>query len=449
MDKKYPHNKGSLESLREKAHKKHNGKYTYPDQPYVNSKTKIKIICPKHGEFHQTPTSHLSTGGCKKCGVEKRAEAKRIKHKLLFDKKSKKVHGEKYDYSKVVYVKANLKVIVTCKLCKNDFEQTPNSHWNGRGCPYCSNHAGNNLEKVIKKGRKLYGLKYEYPPQPYINNTTKIKIVCPNHGVFWQTPSSHMSGNGCKKCGVEKRAKNACDNNDSFASKAKDAHGENFNYSKVNYIDSRTKVIITCNTCNKDFEQIPVNHIQGQGCPYCAGKKNDWNLFVSRSKITHNDKYKYPDQEYINSLKEVTIICPKHGEFKQKPKSHLKGNGCPYCSASHGEKTINKFLKRDGVEFYTQHRIGNTKFKYDFYLPSHNLLIEYDGKQHFEPIKFFGGKKRLEDTQRRDRIKDELAKKAGIRLLRIPYWDFERIEEILAANIGEIKPGSKQLRLFE
>jgi len=180
------------EEFIKKAIEIHGDKYDYSKVQYVNRNTKVCIICPEHGEFWQTPASHIDgKHGCSKC-------SKQFMDKEYFVERARKIHGDKYDYSKVEYVNNNTKVCIICPE-HGEFWQTPHNHLRGTGCHFCSK---NFLDKdlFIEKAQKIYGEKYDYSKVEYINNHTKVRIICPEHGEFWQTPGSHLNGRGCPKC---------------------------------------------------------------------------------------------------------------------------------------------------------------------------------------------------------------------------------------------------------
>lgn len=196
-----------------------------------------------------------------------------------------------------------------------------------------------------------------------------------------------------------------------FINRVKEIHGNKYDYSNVNYINSKTKVCIICLE-HGEFWQTPINHLQGKGCPECGGtKKIEQNQFINKAKLIHGDKYDYSKIEYKGIHKKVCIICPEHGEFWQTSSSHLKGNGCPICNESKLERQVALFLDENGVKYERQ-----KKFKWlgkqslDFYLPEYNIAIECQGEQHFKPIEHFGGIDKFLDTQKNDFKKFKLCK---------------------------------------
>jgi hypothetical protein len=175
----------------------HNDKYDYSLINYVNSKTKINIICPIHGEFEQTPDNHCSKKqGCFKCGVENR-----FLNKKEFIDRAKLIHGDKYSYSSSNYFNYKTKIEINCAK-HGLFYKTPSAHIIGKeGCRKCWEDKNKlTLEKLINGVKLIHGDKYDYSLSNYINSWTKIKILCSKHGEFEQRPSDHLRGNGCPIC---------------------------------------------------------------------------------------------------------------------------------------------------------------------------------------------------------------------------------------------------------
>ena len=160
----------------------------------MNAKTKVKIICPLHGVFLQTPDKHLHcTKACPVCAGNRRATT------ALFIEKAKHVHGDKFDYSQVNYVNGKTRVSIVCPV-HGVFTQMPNNHLSGKGCPYCANNVRLSYDDFVEKARDVHGCRYDYSLVKYVNNHTPVEIVCRQHGSFMQTPYVHLSGSGCPVC---------------------------------------------------------------------------------------------------------------------------------------------------------------------------------------------------------------------------------------------------------
>lgn len=423
-------------------------KYDYSQVEYINCKTKVYIKCKKHNYyFWQAPTKHLSGQGCPICGKEKQ-----IKNHTLtteeFIEKANITHGiGKYNYSKVKYVNANTEVIIICPK-HGEFLQTPHIHLSGHGCPMCKYERLSNLHKLtteefIELANETHGLgKYDYSKVKYINANEDVIIICPKHGEFSQRASHHLSGHGCPTCSGNKKS-----TTEEFIEKANDKQGyDTYDYSKVEYINAKTEVVIICPK-HGEFSQTPTNHLNGDGCPKCAIEKcADERRLTTKEFIDKANQvqgigiYDYSKVQYVDAHTEVTIICPKHGEFKQTPNNHLNCQGCPKCKNNYkGEIIIRKFLTKNKMNFEEQKKFENCKdircLPFDFYIPKYNLCIEHDGIQHFKPTKRSNkttdkeSKENFKYIQKHDKIKNNYCKEKGINLLRIRYD--ENVEEKL------------------
>ena len=346
----------------DKANKVHKNKYDYSKCEYINSRTKVCIICPEHGEFWQTPNNHLKGKGCPKCKSDKLHILKTM-GKDEFIKKAKSVHNNKYDYSKVEYVNNSTKVCIICPE-HGEFWQAPNNHLNGNGCIKCVKHSyqygikrtHKTNEEVIKEFKNVHGEKYDYSKVDHVNVNTKICIICPKHGEFWQTPH---------------------------------------------------------------------HHLRGQGCPICANENKRLTLeeFVNRANKIHNNKYNYSMVHFTNVRDYIDIICSKHGVFRQNVMTHLRGHGCQCCNASFMEKNIQRVLDKNNINYVYQCDYKKLKWlgkqTLDFYLPDYNIAIECQGEQHYKVIDFSGknikrAEKEYEDTVERDRRKLNLCNSNGV-----------------------------------
>jgi hypothetical protein len=414
------------ETLIEKLNFVHNNSYDYSLVDFKTTKDKIIIICPIHGQFEQNVSNHINGQGCKKCGYN------RLKSNSFdFIDKSKIIHNNFYDYSLVEYVNSYTKVKIICPI-HGVFEQKPNSHLNGQTCKKCiiDNHSLN-LEKFLLKAKDVHGNFYNYSfVKDILNNKQKIKIICPEHGDFEQTISNHLSGYGCRECSNDKYR-----NND-YIEKAKIKFSNKYDYSLVKYLNNKSKVQIICPE-HDIFEQSLKSHLKQDGCPYCSGKKMNTDLFIEKSNTKHNNKYDYSKVIYKDAFSKVQIICPKHGDFEQTASVHLSGSGCPVCKSSKGEREIIKLLEQYKLLYIHQKKFDDcknvTNLIFDFYIPDINLCIEYNGMQHYKPIKHFGGSEGLKITKKRDNIKKEYCKSKKINYKVISYKDNieNKIDEIL------------------
>lgn len=231
-----------------------------------------------------------------------------------------------------------------------------------------------------------------------------------------------------------------------FLLRAEKIHGKKYDYSLVQIINSRTTVKIIC-PLHGVFEQRPVYHITSKcQCPKCgyiqnSKKRMKYNTetFIQKANEVHNFSYIYSKSIYTQTEAPIIIICPRHGEFIQTPYKHLRGGGCPKCFAygSKNEKKIIWFFEEKNLEYQYQKRFSdliypnskNRKISFDFYLEKFNLLIEFDGRQHFGPYSFKTNStneekiKNFQKTQYFDFLRDEYCKNTNKNLLRISYLD--------------------------
>lgn len=490
----------TTESFVDEAKVVHGSKYDYSKTDYVNSRTLITVNCKVHGDFTQSPYSHLRGSGCSKCYFDSKkttpeqfiAKVKVVHgdrylyHKTKYEtaqkkiivtcpehgdflvraghhldskvgcrqcffnsrrsdldgiiKRAKEVHGDTYDYSKTQYVISHEQTIITC-LEHGDFEMSLTSHLSGHGCPTCGLIKSglsrrSNTEEFIAKAKTIHGDRYDYRETIYIGNKSPVKIKCSEHGMYAITPERHLNGSGCQVCGKELKSAKRRSNTEEFISKAKAVHGDLYEYNKVDYFNKETKVLLTCRKHGL-FRIRPSNHLAGQGCRKCAqeksitGPKLTLEDFIDKANKVHNNSYDYSKVVYVNSKTKVIIICPIHGEFNQSPSSHLSSSKCPRCKASKGELVISGILEKANIDFQTEFKPPEsiTRHRYDFYLPSCNLLIEFHGIQHYEQIPFFGGEESLKETKFRDAYKRDFAKLAGYNYLEFNYKQLKHLTE--------------------
>jgi hypothetical protein len=189
----------------------------------------------------------------------------------------------------------------------------------------------------VTRARKIHGDKYNYSRVKYEHCQTKVIIICKIHGVFKQTPSSHLYGCGCPKCGHLRRAKSQCLTTEQFVAKARAVHGDKYDYSQSKYERYNSKVIIICQT-HGPFRQAPDSHTHGSGCPSCGNVRRSMALrltteqFLAKARAVHGDKYDYSQSRYAGYNRKLIIICEHHGPFEQDPHTHLHGSGCPDCA---------------------------------------------------------------------------------------------------------------------
>ncbi|MDA0363351.1 MAG: hypothetical protein O3A70_02885 [Bacteroidetes bacterium] len=422
----------------------HGDKYDLSKIVYVNRRTKVEVICKTHGSF-KTGIEQLERGqGCPRCGLISQGYKRRLSTEEFLSK-CVEIHGDRYDYSEVDYHGMVNKVVFICSE-HGRFEQTPSSHLNGSGCPECGFKSQIQKRKLptedfIFRSTEKHGDRYDYSKVVYVNSSMEVEIGCKVHGGFHQRPDFHMRGSGCPKCSIiethEKQKKSLND----FIKDSIKIHGDRYNYSDVDYLDTKSEVKIGCKI-HGYFFQTPNSHQSGSGCPKCSlleqgeRQRKSTDEFISESKELHGVLYDYSKVEYVDSVTPVTLICPLHGEFHPIPNNHLRGSGCPVCKSSKGEIEINSILTNSNMEYETEYKFNDlvykSKLKCDFYIPMLNLVIEYNGEQHYHPNKFFGGNVGFLKTVERDRIKRQYCIDNGVN------YEIIRYDEDIQVRMSEI-----------
>jgi len=298
------------------ANEIHSGLYDYSKVEYVNKHTKVEIICGKHGSFWMRPCIHLCGSGCQICGRNK-SNTTRSLGTCKFVEKATIIHNGRYDYSMVCYINNHTKVKIVCPV-HGEFEQFPVDHLVGKGCMECGGRRKLTKQEFEAKARKIHGDIYIYNSVVYVNNSTPVDILCRKHGIFSQTPSHHLCGQGCRKCAFEMLSE---------------------------------KLRLTTET------------------------------FIQRAKEIHGDKYDYSRADYRNAHRKIVILCAKHGEFLQEPCVHLWGCGCPKCGFC-ASKMGKQWLDSLGIDYKPEQPIisktGRT-YVVDGFSKIENLVMEYFG----------------------------------------------------------------------
>lgn len=360
-------------------------------------------------------------------------------------------NGRNYIYLKTKYVNSNTPVTITCPI-HGDFTQLPYVHLRGHGCPECAKERIRKKKRsctrdFIEKSKKVIAHKgkgYIYSETNYKGSNTKVCVVCPKHGRFYVTPNNHLKGRGCPKCGRERSAASNLSSTDEFIEKARQKHNGKYDYSNVKYVNNHTKICIVCPR-HGEFWQFPYIHLQRHGCPECAKERRSEKLsshnecFVLKAQSIHKaEKYDYSNVNYINARTPVSIICPVHGVFRQIPRDHLQGHGCPKCNRSNLERKTEMFLSQHKIRYECQKKFGwmisdkHGKMSLDFYLPDYNAAIECQGVQHYKAHGIYT-QEIVDGIKYRDELKRKLCQKYKVAIFYIGYNDNikEKLNEII------------------
>lgn len=332
----------------------------------------------------------------------------------------------KVDVSNFVYVNNYTKGICKCNVCGNKWEAMPMSLLKGHACPRCAveykaRKISLTKEAFIENARKVHGDKYDYSKVEYLNNKTKVCIICPEHGVFWQKPNVHLQGNGCQKCcktGVKLTQ-------EEFLERVKEKNKHEIDYSKFVYVNAITKSTCRCLVCGNEWNANSQSLFSGFGCPKCGIKSRTDKRRETTEGFIEKYKEKFPtsdydftDSIYVNALTKMDVLCKKHGKFSIKPNDLLFGHGCPMCHTSSLELLVSSVLFKNNVYFESQKKFPwLLRQSLDFYIPSINIAIECQGEQHFVPVEYFGGQEKLDKSKFRDELKRALCKNNNVELI--------------------------------
>lgn len=442
-------------------------KYRYDKVKYINQNSNITIICPYHDEISVNPQSFLNSDyGCPKCSREHVIKSCKITKEEFLNRAVKKF-GDRFDYSNLKYEGYEVKTTFICRT-HNKFKTSPHLHLLAKDgcCPECHRYRLTHIkssmttEEYINRAQKVHGNIYDYSITDYCSYKKKVQIRCKKHDYIFQLlPETHLHGIGCPLCeqddlmDYEKRKQKNIEKRkvkweqikhkreisrrvlagkpsgiaygmDEFLRLAIIIHGDDYTYPyiKQEYRNLNSPITIHCNEHDWDFQQAPIKHLRGQGCPRCIGRHQTTESFIQDATSLHQNRYTYEKTKYVGALKKVIITCKTHGDFKMLPGEHLRGKGCPLCVTSILEKKVISFLKKEtNLIIETQKQFSWLKtsrtMPLDIYLPELECAIECQGIQHFQANMVFGGEKAFTIQKQKDKLKYQQCKEHGIRIL--------------------------------
>ena len=381
-----------------------------------------------------------------------------------FIEELEEIYGKtNYDFSSIQYITNKTKVVITCNIHNITFWKFPKDILKGSGCRTCvyERNIRINCERktkeFVEKSRKIHGNKYIYDKVQYRNRINKIIIICKEHGEFLQSPGTHLSGSGCHDCGLFSINKKKLNNTilDQKTIKLKQKLVKLFNnkyiLDQTIYTGANTHVTLTCPIDNHgDFTRRLHYLLKGNGCHKCLDvyyteqfRIKQFEIFKTKANVIHSNKYDYSKANYITGYDKIIIICPKHGEFKQQPSSHLNGCGCSRCFNKSEGKVYNWLVKKfPNLTIIHQYKPDWLKpYSFDFFIKELNLIIELDGIQHFEQFRNW---KSPELHQRNDCIKMKLAVKNNLSVMRIPRSYIFYRAKMLTDKLEKIKKHIKK-----
>ena len=255
----------------------HKNKYNYSLVNYINSSTKVDIICQKHGVFSQEPRMHKSGQGCDKCARDVQTQKKTFPVEAVL-KSFKEKHGVgRYGYDFSTYKSSKSKIKVFCSVCGAVFSQQVKTHLRGSGCVICARKLDGlskrlSTDEFISKAKIVHGNdKYEYAETKYSSSQEKVTVVCKEHGEFLIRANQHLHGKGCGLCGRAKAAENSKYTQEEFLKKCNTVHNNKFNYSKTIYTGVQDNVIVICPKCG-EFKTNAGTHMHGHISCRCHGR---------------------------------------------------------------------------------------------------------------------------------------------------------------------------------
>lgn len=317
-----------------------------------------------------------------------------------------------------------------------------------------------NTEEFVEKSNIVHKNVYTYGNTVYDGNDKPVIITCKKHGDFKQIAGYHLDGNGCQECGREKQRQTRRSNTEEFKGKVIKKYGNEFDLSKVVYVNARTRVIIICRK-HGEMKKLPSDFLHGYGCRECGIERSHLaarmttDEFVEKAKIVHehNILLDYSQTVYVTADIDVTIICKKHGPFDQSPGNHLQGHSCPFCiNKTEGifkawfEEHVSKNLKHNtGFDWCRSLETGR-KYRMDFIYEEKKVIFEIDGPQHFKQIP---RRDDVRKTRRKDFYKMCKAIKNGYSVVRIYQEDiFNNTIDWKKIVIDVIKNLNKQCEVY-
>lgn len=407
-------------------------------EQYVGAHIKIKHHCLLHDIYWDIkPHNVLHGQGCKNCQKE-RYSKKRTKTHEQYVEELKNVNP--YIIALEKYINAKTPILHKCLVHNINWNARPSDLLDGGGCYECRNEKiGNSLRKSHE--RYIEEVRIVNPNVLVIDkyNGANIPILhrCLIHNIDWNiTPASVLEGAGCPECHSEKISNVLKKTHEQYVEELKIANP--YVIAIETYVNSLIPILHKCLIHNVDWETTPTCALRGYGCPECHSEK------IRNYKLKTHEQYV---EEIKNANQNIVVIGKYMGanmpilhkckicgnKWFAYPNNILKGIGCPCCNESKGEKEICFLLDKHKIEYVKQKRFYDCRdtrqLPFDFYLPYYNVAIEYNGKQHYEPIEYFGGEKTFKIQQLHDKIKEEYCRKNNIGFLAIPYY--KNIEEEL------------------
>lgn len=331
------------------------------------------------------------------------------------------------------YVNNATKLRVKHNKCGKVYQVTPNAFLKGNRCPFCAGLIKKTDTQFKQEVFDLVGDEYTFL-EPYVNNKTKLRVKHNKCGHTYKVkPNSFLQGRRCPLCcGTPKKT------DSQFKQEVYDLVDNEYTFLD-SYVDNKTKIRVRHNKCGHVYKVRPRDFFGKQSrCPYCSvkAKKTDAQFKKQVYDLVGNE-YTFLDP-YINIMTKIRVKHNKCGYvYEVIPNAFIQGNRCPFCNSPKGETIITKILNNLNIRYEYQKAFKDLRdtqpLSYDFYIPDQNILIEYQGIQHYQPIDYFGGDDTFKYQQKHDRIKSDYAKFHKYNLITVPYTEdtFNKIKKYL------------------
>lgn len=394
---------------------------------YVNANTKIEHKCLIHNVcWMTTPSRVLQKQGCEKCHFEKISTSKTHTHEEYVEQ-LKIANPDIIPIGQ--FINSKTKSLHYCKRHNVSWDVLPTNVLSGHGCPECCK------EKITIKNSKPFEqykeeLHNKFPEieciGEYINSTTPVLHRCKKCGYEWMTKPIFVLRNvGCKKCNGHLRR-----DTQEYVDELKRINPQIELIGE--FVNMSTHAIHRCKIHDHYWNVVPSSILNGTGCPLCGREK--LSLAQRKTPEEYEEELKRANptiiciDKYVDANTKIKVKCLTCNlAWDVNPFNIIKGHGCPMCNKSLGENAIRGWLIEHNIDFIPQKRFKDCKDKrslpFDFYIPSKNTAIEYDGEQHSRAVDWFGGKKGLEYITKHDNIKTKYCIDNNINLLRITYAD--------------------------
>ena len=393
--------------------------YTYIDF-YRGTHAKLRVKHAKCGNIYEVKPNNFFNGRrCPYCAKEARKKAKR-KTNEQFKQEVYSLVGDEYVFLDF-YINNHTKMKIKHNKCGNIYKVSPNSFLRGSRCPYCAGLIKKTNEQFQQEIYDLVGNEYVFL-DVYVNTNTKLRVKHNECGhIYGVRPADFLRGTRCPYCNGNHKKTDA-----EFKDEVYSLVGNEYEFIDP-YQGAFAKTRVKHNECGHIYKVTPANFIMGHRCSYCYGTPKKNNIqFLQEVYGLVGDDYTFLES-YVDSYTKLRVKHNNCGNiYEVSPHAFLSlHNRCPYCNSSKGELIIAKILNTLNIKYESQKTFDNLKdtqlLSYDFYIPNQNILIEYQGLQHYEPVDYFGGEDKFKLQQKHDKLKSDYAKDHHYNLIAVPY----------------------------